>query len=109
MSRYRFNSKKKNENLHSNHEHHNKDGLDTTIFPKVIRKSSDTIIIAKTTDRLDLLAHRFYKDRTLWWIIALANNLPGDSFFIHPGTQIFIPSDVTRITNEMRKLNVREK
>jgi len=109
MSRYRFNSKKKNETVHSNHEHYNKDGLDTTIFPKVVRKSSDTIIVAKATDRLDLLAHRFYKDRTLWWAISLANNLPGDSFFIQPGTQIFIPSDITRITNEMRKLNVREK
>ena len=109
MSRYRFNHKKKNENVHSNNEHYNKVGLDTTIFPKVVRKSSDTIIVAKSTDRLDLFAHRFYKDRTLWWVIALANNLPGDSFFIQPGTQIFIPSDITRITNEMRKLNVREK
>ena len=56
-----------------------------------------------------MLAHKYYKDRTLWWVIALANNLPGDSFFIEPGTQIFIPRDIARITNEMRTLNVREK
>ena len=109
MSRYRYNYKKKNENVHSSHEHFNKEGLDTTIFPKVVRKSTDTLIISKSTDRLDLLAHRFYKDRTLWWVISLANNLPGDSFFITPGTQLFIPSNVARITNEMRKINVREK
>ena len=107
--RYRYNYNKKIENVHTNHEHFGKEGLDTTIFPKVVRKPNDTLIIAKSTDRLDNLAHRFYKDRTLWWVICLANNLPGDSFFITPGTQLFIPSDIARITNEMRKINVREK
>lgn len=107
--RYRYNYKKKLLNVHSNDEHFNKDGLDTTIFPKVIRKTTDTIIVASSIDRLDNLAHRFYKDRTLWWVIALANNLSGDTFFIPPGTQLFIPSDITRITDDMRKLNVREK
>ena len=109
MGRYLYNNEKKLVNVHTNHEHYNKIGYDSTLFPKVIRKSSDTIIIAKSTDRLDLMAHKYYRDRTLWWVIALANNLPGDSFFIEPGTQIFIPRDVTRITNEMRILNVREK
>ena len=109
MSRYLYNNEKKILNVHSNHEHYNKTGYDSTLFPKIQRKSNDTLVIAKNTDRLDMLAHKYYKDRTLWWVIALANNLPGDSFFIEPGTQIFIPRDIARITNEMRTLNVREK
>jgi len=107
MSRYLYNNKKRLENVHVNSQHYNQIGLDSTIFPKIIRKPSDTVIVAKSTDRLDLYAHRFYKNRTLWWIIALANNLPGDSFFIEPGTQIFIPRDIANITNRMRKLNTR--
>ena len=41
----------------------------------------------------------------MWWVIALANNLPGDSFFITPGTQLFIPSDIQEIKNNLRKNN----
>ena len=105
MSRYIYNNKKKITNVHTNHAHFNQIGIDTTVFPTVDRKPGDTIIITKSTDRLDLLAHRFYKNRTYWWVIALANDLPGDSFFITPGTQIFIPKDITGILNSLRSNN----
>ena len=54
------------------------------------------------------LAHRFYKDRTKWWLIALANELPGDSLFITPGTQIFIPKNTSKILRDLQKKNIRE-
>jgi len=105
MSRYLYNTKKNIINVHTNDAHFNQIGYDSTMLPKIIRKPSDTLIITKSTDRLDLFAHRFYKNRTLWWVIALANNLPGDSFFITPGTQLFIPRDIQGILSDLRKLN----
>ena len=53
-------NEKKILNVHSNHEHYNKTGYDSTLFPKIQRKSNDTLVIAKNTDRLDMLAHKYY-------------------------------------------------
>ena len=102
MSRYIYNKKIKLTNVHTNDTHFNKIGFDTTIFPSIKRASGDTVIITKNTDRLDLLAHRFYKNRTYWWVLALANNLPGDTLYIEPGTQIFIPRNIQDILNSLR-------
>lgn len=105
MNRYRHNKTKKITNVHTNNEHYNQLGYNSTIYPKITRQPSDPIIIASSTDRLDQLAHRFYKDRTLWWLIAIANELPGDTFFIQPGTQIFIPKNLSNIMRNMTKEN----
>ena len=105
MSRYIYNNRIKLENVHQNDVHFNKEGFDSTIYPRIKRQPGDTVIIATRLDRLDLLAHRFYKNRTFWWIISLANNLPGDSFYIEPGKQIFIPKDIEDILNRLRIKN----
>ena len=59
----------------------------------------------KRGDHFYKLAYSYYGDPTYWWVIALANDLPGDSFFITPGTQIFIPKDITGILNSLRSNN----
>jgi len=105
MQRYIYNKIIKNDTVHTNSIHADKLGYDSTLMPKVVRDSRDPIIIATSTDRLDLLADRFYKDATLWWIIALANNLPGDSFFIEPGTQLFIPKNTASIVTSLKRKN----
>lgn len=43
-------------------------------------------------DRLDLLAFRFAKDSTLWWVIAEVNKIFGFPLFLTPGTPLLIPS-----------------
>lgn len=48
-------------------------------------------IIFKDGDRLDLLAKKYFNDSTLWWIVAMINNLPGDSLILNPGTELYIP------------------
>ena len=106
MNRYRHNKTKKITNVHTNSEHYNQLGYNSTMYPKIIREPSDPIIIASSVDRLDNLVHRFYQDRTLWWLIALANELPGDTFFITPGTQIFIPKNTSKIMRNMTKANM---
>ena len=105
MQRYLYNNTLKNVTVHKDSSHEGKLGFDTTILPKIERTAGDQIIVATSVDRLDILAKRFYKDVTLWWVIALANNLPGDSFFIEAGTQLFIPRDISKITSNLKTIN----
>ena len=76
-----------------------------TIYPSVTLSNEDYYIIAREQDRMDLLANDFYGDPTLWWVIAMANDLPGDSMFPPLGFQLRIPSNSDRATNEFDRLN----
>jgi hypothetical protein len=66
----------------------------TTIFP-VIPLNPNTDIYIRTTsiERLDKLAHEFYGDATIWWIIATANNIGLGSLVVAPNTKLRIPSN----------------
>tara|TARA_R100001443_G_scaffold51168_1_gene63161 strand:- start:4826 stop:5089 length:264 start_codon:yes stop_codon:yes gene_type:complete len=68
----------------------NRRGYETTIYPKIEEKDSDMFFIAQQGDRLDLLAQRFYKDASLWWYIARANNLK--TMNVPAGTSLRIPT-----------------
>lgn len=67
----------------------------TIYYPTFPRKTTDTYIIAKRSDRLDLLAFQYYNDPRLYWIIQKTNALPMGSFMIPPGTRIRIPNLTT--------------
>ena len=79
----------------------------TTIFQSIPATSDDVFITTRDGDRLDLLAHRFYGDSTLWWVIAVSNGI-SESFFVPPGTKLRIPADVqlafsyTKLINDSR-------
>ncbi len=60
-------------------------------YPSIPEFPNDVWITTKVYDRLDLIAHKYYNDSTLWWIIAKANLLKGDSIFIEVGKKIRIP------------------
>ncbi len=63
-----------------------------TMLPSIdINNTQFFKIVFKKEDRLDLLAKKYFKDSTLWWIIALVNNLPGDSLILPVGTELYIP------------------
>ncbi len=79
--------------------------LGSTIYPKIKASDNDLYVISEVTDRLDLLAHKYYGDRTLWWIIAVANNINDASFYVKEGIQLRIPSDVSKILNDLEKIN----
>ena len=64
----------------------------TMLLPNIERTGTDIYIIAMATDRLDLLAYKYFADSSLWWVIAQANNIGKGSLFIEPGKQIRIPS-----------------
>ena len=65
-------------------------------YPRIPLSDSDIYIIAKQTDRLDLLAYQYYGDVSNWWIIAHANKING-TFFVTPGIQLRIPMDISNL------------
>jgi len=47
--------------------------IKNAIYPDIPVSADDTYVIATIGDRYDTLAFQFYKDVSLWWIIATAN------------------------------------
>ena len=77
----------------------------TNMYPTVEPTNSDYYVITTIGDRLDLIAYDFYKDSSLWWVIASANALPGDSIYPPIGMQLRIPVDLTRILTDYKLAN----
>lgn len=75
------------------------------IYPDVPVSDTDLYVITVLGDRLDLLAQDIYGDSSLWWILASANNLPGDSLVPPIGEQLRIPSDIQSIINNYDSVN----
>lgn len=76
------------------------------LYPDIPLSSNDSYVIAVLGDRLDLLAQDFYSDSSLWWVIASANSLPGDSLYLEPGMQIRIPASLPGVLNSYNLVNV---
>ena len=76
------------------------------ILPTIEKTPEDTYVITTIGDRLDLLAHEYYKDTNKWFLIAAANpDLQISSLYLEPGIQLRIPpvtfpEDVDRIIEE---------
>lgn len=75
------------------------------VYPDIPVSTNDDYIITVLGDRLDLLAYDFYNDVSLWWIIASANALPGDSIYLEPGLQLRIPIYIAGIINDYKLIN----
>lgn len=79
----------------------------TTKYPIIQPNSDDAIIITNEGDYLDTLAYTYYNDPTLWWVIALANNLGKGKMSVPPGLQIRIPANINAILVEFNSLNLQ--
>jgi hypothetical protein len=79
----------------------------TNFYPEIPLDPNDIYVITDFGDRLDLLANQFYKDVTLYWIIAAANPdaVSFDSLFITQGTQLRIPTNINAVLNSYNQLN----
>ena len=77
----------------------------TTKYPIIEPQNRDVIIISNESDYLDALAYKYYGDPTLWFIIALANNLGKGRLSIPPGIQLRIPIDINSILIQFNSLN----
>ena len=71
----------------------------TNIYPEIPPVNNDYYIVTTVGDRLDLIAYDFYQDSSLWWVIASANSLPGDSIYAPVGIQLRIPVNLQTVIN----------
>ena len=76
----------------------------TTYYPRILLNNNDKFIRTKDGDRLDTMAYRFYKDTSLWWIIAKANGIRGKTA-LEIGKVIRIPSDIINTIEEFNSIN----
>ena len=76
-------------------------------YPEIPLTFNDIYITTTSGDRLDNLAHQFYKNVDLWWVITTANPdvIRRDSFNIKPGIEIRIPQNIEGILEEFEKIN----
>ena len=79
----------------------------TTQYPIIEPQNSDVIVISQDGDYLDTLAYKYYNDPTLWWIIALANNLGKGRLSVPPGLQLRIPSNANTLLVQFNNLNAQ--
>ena len=77
----------------------------TTQYPIIEPQDSDAIIISNEAEYLDSLAYKYYGDPTLWWVIALANNLGKGRMSVPPGIQMRIPANINAIIAQFNSLN----
>ena len=79
--------------------------LKPTLYPKIPIRDSDIFIYPKFGDRLDNLAHKYYDDVSLWWIIAKANDLDAAHIGLEVDNQIRIPMDIEPILNKLKEMS----
>jgi|TARA_Y100000310_G_scaffold141359_2_gene140825 hypothetical protein len=77
----------------------------STLYPQIPISDEDKFIYPKYGERLDLIAHRQYKDSTLWWVIAKANGLGKGRTTLNPNFQIRIPGNIEKIIADYNALN----
>jgi hypothetical protein len=74
------------------------------IYPNIPLTDADIFVATETGDRLDTLANQFYKDSTLWWIIASANNIHDAPIGFKEGTILRIPQNYIQIIASFAKI-----
>lgn len=78
--------------------------LKTTRYPKIPYSIYDLYIVPNESDFLDSLAYKFYKDATLWWVIAQANGIKA-TLKAPTGKQIRIPRNIDAIVSRFKQEN----
>lgn len=77
----------------------------SVIYPVISEDSTDVYIVTNETMYLDVLAYKYYQDTTLWWVIALANNLGKGRLSVPAGLQLRIPGNILKILSDYALIN----
>ena len=78
----------------------------TTKYPEIPLSTRDIYVISQKSDRYDILANQYYGDKSLWWIISIANpSITQNTLYPPVGVQIRIPTDISGILSSYNKLN----
>jgi len=75
------------------------------MYPSIPIRDSDIFIYPRYGDRLDVLAYKYYKDVSLWWIIAKANNLDAAHIGLKVDNQIRIPINIQPILTKLKEMS----
>ena len=79
--------------------------LANTLYPDVPVSEDDWYVITTAGDRYDILSQQFYSTMEFWWVIAVANGLPGDTLCPEIGIQIRIPADPRGYVESLKEEN----
>lgn len=77
----------------------------TRLYPNIPVDPNDSYVVTNETDTLDNLAFKYYKNPSLWWILAQANNIGKGKMSVPSGLQLRVPFNVSTILNNYNKLN----
>ena len=69
----------------------------TVRYPEIPRSEDDIYVITTIGDRYDTLAFQYYKDSSLWWVIAKANHLSDGKIGVDPEKKMRIPQEIEKI------------
>ena len=77
---------------------------DSVLLPNVDATDSDIVVITIQGDRLDLLANEYYQDPSMWWVIALKNDMTEVNISMKEGIVLRIPSrnEAIQIKNSLK-------
>ena len=78
----------------------------TVMYPYIPPTDQDIYVVTTQGDRYDILAQKYYKDSTLWWIIPIANDiLEKNSLYPPLGIQLRIPINVNEVLTKYTEIN----
>lgn len=77
---------------------------DSTLLSYVEPTDTDIVILTTMGDRLDLLANEYYQDPSMWWVIALKNDMTEVDISMKEGIVLRIPSrnEAIKIKNSLK-------
>mgnify|MGYP006267593549 CR=1 FL=1 len=76
----------------------------TTRYPIIPTYYDDIYVIANEADYLDSMAYKYYRDSSLWWIIAQANGIKA-TLKAPAGKQLRIPQHPDLIIANFKRAN----
>lgn len=78
----------------------------TVRYPEIALDENDIYVTTTQGDRFDVLALQYYQDESLWWVISIGNeSLFQNSLVIPEGIQLRIPSNLSKILNDYKRIN----
>lgn len=78
----------------------------TVKYPQIPRTNGDIYVITTDGDRYDILAFKYYQDKSLWWVISSANaEYTQGSIYPPIGIQLRIPGNLNSILTAYDALN----
>lgn len=79
----------------------------STVYTVPPESTEDYYLISTIGDRFDTLANEYYRDASLWYIIASANpSIRRDTLYIEPGHQIRIPLPLSKVLTVLSNENL---